>query len=154
MQAAASCASSGVAMATDAEVALVSHLLARSASADGEETFLGMLHGSVLERGMAEGGAVEVEGHVNASTRTAMRLKDATMGVGLDAASVDVLCMVLDLDCDKARTRTNIIQPHMAQKPVRRGEVGCACVAREVSVERGGVGERGCARRLGGWVWV
>ena len=30
----------------------------------------------------------------------------------------------------------------MAQKPVLRGEVGCACVAREVSVERGGMGER------------
>ena len=42
----------------------------------------------------------------------------------------------------------------MAQKPVLRGEVGCACVAREVSVERGGIGERGCARRLGGWVGV
>ena len=28
-----------------------------------------------------------------------------------------------------------LIQPHMAQKPVLRGEVGCACVAREVSVE-------------------
>ena len=47
-----------------------------------------------------------------------------------------------------------LIQPHIAQKPVLRGEVGCACVAREVSVERGGMGERGCARRLGGWVWV
>ena len=47
-----------------------------------------------------------------------------------------------------------LIQPHMAQKPVLRGEVGCAFVAREVSVERGGMGERGCARRLGGWVWV
>ena len=47
-----------------------------------------------------------------------------------------------------------LIQPHMAQKPVLRGEVGCACVAREVSVERGGMGERGCARRLDGWVWV
>ena len=33
----------------------------------------------------------------------------------------------------------------MAQKPVLRGEVGCACVAREVSVERGGMGKRGCA---------
>ena len=44
-----------------------------------------------------------------------------------------------------------LIQPHMAQKPVLRGEVRCACVAREVSVERGGMGERGCARRLGGW---
>ena len=28
----------------------------------------------------------------------------------------------------------------MAQKPVLRGEVGCACVAREVSVESGGMG--------------
>ena len=43
-----------------------------------------------------------------------------------------------------------LIQPHMAQKPVLRGEVGCACVAREVSVERGGMGERGCARRYAG----
>ena len=42
-----------------------------------------------------------------------------------------------------------LIQSHMAQKPVLRGEVGCACVAREVSAERGGMGERGCARRLG-----
>ena len=32
-----------------------------------------------------------------------------------------------------------LIQSHMAQKPVLRGEVGCACVAREVSVERGGM---------------
>ena len=46
------------------------------------------------------------------------------------------------------------IQRHEAQKPVLRGEVGCACVAREASVERGGMGERGCARRLGGWVVV
>ena len=38
-----------------------------------------------------------------------------------------------------------LIQPHMAQKPVLWGEVGCACVAREVSVESGGMGERGCA---------
>ena len=29
-----------------------------------------------------------------------------------------------------------LIQPHMPQKPVLRGEVRCACVAREVSVER------------------
>ena len=29
------------------------------------------------------------------------------------------------------------IQSHMAHMPVLRGEVGCACVAREVSVERG-----------------
>ena len=34
----------------------------------------------------------------------------------------------------------------MAQKPVLRGEVGCACVAREVSVERGGMGDGGCNR--------
>ena len=47
-----------------------------------------------------------------------------------------------------------LIQSHMAQKPVLRGVAGCACVAREVSVERRGMGERGCARRLGGWVWV
>ena len=47
-----------------------------------------------------------------------------------------------------------LVQSHMAQKPVLRGEVGCACAAREVSVEREGMGERGCARRLGGWVWV
>ena len=47
-----------------------------------------------------------------------------------------------------------LMQSHVAQKPVLRGEVGCACVAREVSVERGGMGERKCARRLGGWVWV
>ena len=45
--------------------------------------------------------------------------------------------------------KLELIQSHMAQKPVLRGEVGCACVAREVSVERGGMGERGCARRLG-----
>ena len=32
-----------------------------------------------------------------------------------------------------------LTQPHMAQEPVLRGEVGCACVAREVSVERGGM---------------
>ena len=36
----------------------------------------------------------------------------------------------------------------MAQKPVLRGEVGCACVAREVSVERGGMGERGLLKDL------
>ena len=36
-----------------------------------------------------------------------------------------------------------LIQSHMAQKPVLWGEVGCACVAREVSVEKGGMGERG-----------
>ena len=50
-----------------------------------------------------------------------------------------------------AELELELIQSHMAQKPVLRGEVGCACVVREVSVERGGMGERGCARRLGGW---
>ena len=55
---------------------------------------------------------------------------------------------------NSAELELELIQPHMAQKPMLRGEVGCACVAREVRVERGGMGERGCARRLGGWVWV
>ena len=37
---------------------------------------------------------------------------------------------------DSARElELELIQSHMAQKPVLRGEVGCACVAREVSVE-------------------
>jgi hypothetical protein len=43
-----------------------------------------------------------------------------------------------------------LIQPQVPQKPVLRGKVG----ARAVSVERGGMGERGCTRRLGDWVWV
>ena len=60
----------------------------------------------------------------------------------------------LRLSHSKHTHELELIQPHMAKKPVLRGEVGCACVAREVSVERGGMGERGCARRLGGWVWV
>jgi len=51
---------------------------------------------------MAEGDAAEVEGRFNASTRTAMWLKGAIVDVGLDAASVDVLCMILNLDYDKA----------------------------------------------------
>ena len=50
-----------------------------------------MLHDCVLERGMAEGDAVEIECRVNASTRIAMWLKGAIVDVGLDAASVDVL---------------------------------------------------------------
>ena len=36
------------------------------------------------------------------------------------------------------------------QKPERGTKWGCACVAREVSVEIGGMGERGCARRFTG----
>jgi len=63
------------------------------------------------------------------------------------AAAVDGASGVAELELE-------LIQSHMAQKPVLRGEVGCAYVAREVSVERGGMGERGCARRLDGWVWV
>ena len=55
--------------------------------------------------------------------------------------------------CAAQSSKLELIQSHMAQKPVLRGEVGCACVAREVSAERGGRGERGCAGRLGGWVW-
>ena len=46
--------------------------------------------------------------------------------------------------CVVVKVFYELIQFHMAQKPVLRGEVGCACVAREVSVERGGMGERGC----------
>ena len=100
MQAAVPWASSSFAVATDA--AAVPHLPARWVRVDGEGTLLEMSRGCVLERGMAEGDAVEVEGRVNASTRFAMWLKGAIVDVGLDAASVDVLCMVLDLDYDKA----------------------------------------------------
>jgi len=55
-----------------------------------------------LGAGMAEGDAAEVKGRYNTSTRTATWIKGAVVAVGLDAASVDVLCMVLDLDYDKA----------------------------------------------------
>ena len=41
------------------------------------------------------------------------------------------------------RLELELIQSHMAQKPMLRGEVGCACVAREVSVEKGGMGAHG-----------
>ena len=92
-------------MASDAGVSLVSHLLARWARADGEETLLEvMLRDCVLEWGMAEGDAIEVKGRFNTSTRITMLLK-----VDLDAASVDLLCMVLDLDYDKAIS-TNQLQ--------------------------------------------
>jgi len=109
MQAIVPWASSGVAVATDAEVSLVSHLYARWARVDGEETLLEMLRGCVLERVMADGDAVEVEGRFNTSTGIAMWLKGAIVEVGLDAASMDVLCMVLDLDYDKA-VSTNQLQ--------------------------------------------
>ena len=36
-----------------------------------------------------------------------------------------------------------LIQSHMAQKPVLRGEVGCACSAREVSSGGTGMNWRG-----------
>ena len=36
-----------------------------------------------------------------------------------------------------------LIQPHMAQKQMLRGEVGCACVAREVWLKGA---EEGCRR--------
>ena len=38
--------------------------------------------------------------------------------------------------CLRKELELEPIQPHMTQKPVLRGEVGCACVARKVSVER------------------
>jgi len=44
-----------------------------------------------------------------------------------------------------------LIQPHMAQKPVLRGEVGCACVTSEVSVERGGMGDGTAVQRFECW---
>jgi len=39
---------------------------------------------------------------------------------------------------------------HYGTEASASGWSGGACVAREVSAERGGMGERGCARRLGG----
>ena len=41
----------------------------------------------------------------------------------------------------RAELELKLIQSHMAQKPVLRGEVGCACVAREVGVRRRGKGK-------------
>jgi len=77
-------------------------LLAWWARVDGEGTLLEVMpRDCVLERGMAEGDAVEVEGRFIASTRIAMWLKGAVVDVGLDAASVDVLCIMLNLDYDK-----------------------------------------------------
>jgi len=37
---------------------------------------------------------------------------------------------------DRVELELELIQSQMAQKPVLRCEVGCACVAREVSAER------------------
>ena len=50
------------------------------------------------------------------------------------------------------RTRTNK-NPYGSEANAA-GRRGRACVARAVSVERGGMGERGCERRLGEWVLV
>ena len=73
MQAAVPWASSGVAVATDAEVSLVSHLLARWEWVDGEGALLEVMpRDCVLEQGMVEVDAVEAEGRFNASTRIAM----------------------------------------------------------------------------------
>ena len=49
-------------------------------------------------------------------------------------------------------TRTNT-SPYSTEAS-SAGRSWRACVARAVSVERGGMGERGCARRLGEWLWV
>ena len=46
-----------------------------------------------------------------------------------------------------------LIQTHMAQKPMLRVEVG-VLGAHQVKNMRGGLGRRKCARRLCGWVWV
>jgi len=69
-----------------------------------------MLCDCVLERGMAEGDAAEVEGSFNTSTRIAMWLKGAIVDVGLDATSVGMLLMVLDLDYDKAVSSNQLKQ--------------------------------------------
>ena len=53
--------------------------------------------------------------------------------------------MQKNMPFESSELELELVQSHMAQKPVLRGEVGCACVAREVSVERVGMGERGCA---------
>ena len=51
--------------------------------------------------------------------------------------------LVLELELE---LELELIQAHMTQKPMLRVEVG----ARAVSVEREGMGERACAKRLGG----
>jgi len=50
-----------------------------------------------------------------------------------------------------------LIQTQMAQKPVLRVEVGALTLrvkSVSIGVERGGMGERGCAGRIGEWVCV
>jgi len=63
------------------------------------------------------------------------------------ALSWGFLCTNLKHLSPQSELELELIQSHMAQKPVLRGEVGCACVAREVSVERGGMGGRSAFRR-------
>ena len=100
---------------------------------------------------MADNYTLEVTAHVGAASEKAGGPRGADLGgvfskkgphakqhktlVLYRQNCVFVILLVVELE---------LIQSHMAQKPVLRGEVGCACVAREVSVERGGMGERGC----------
>jgi len=65
------------------------------------------------------------------------------------------LFVLICLELIQGKVELELIQPHMAQKPVLRSEVGCACVAREVSVERGGMAKSVCTcfreKRLFQW---
>ena len=61
------------------------------------------------------------------------------MGLPLSSCSAQVQGVGLSNNGPPTPVKLEHIQPHMAQKPVLRGEVGCACVAREVSFERGPV---------------
>ena len=62
-------------------------------------------------------------------------------GAGADAGLGKMSCAFVSLVSCRV-LELELIQSHKAQNPVLRGEVGCACVAREVSVEREGMGER------------
>ena len=87
---------------------------------------------------------------MNGSGLSALLQQPRLWGLSARARSKKALIRCRQLPVFGVEGATKLIQPHMAQEPVLRGEVGCACVAREVSAERGGMGERGCARRLGG----
>ena len=52
------------------------------------------------------------------------------------------------------RTRTRTYTNTYGTEASAAGRSGRACVARVLCVQRGGMGERGCVRRLGEWVWV
>ena len=54
----------------------------------------------------------------------------------------------------RRRTRIRTYTNPYGTEANAAGRNGRACVARAVSVERGGMDERGCARRLGEWMWV